>query len=104
VREVGVHLEDQVGPVGERHVEAGEVGAPESLLVRPVEHADALDLPGQAIGDLTGAVGRVVVHDQDRVLEPGALQLRQGGPNERLDVLGLVVGREDEPGSGQGGA
>ena len=57
MREVGVHLEDQVGALRERNLEAREVGAPEALLARPVEHADPLDLLGQAIGDLTRAVG-----------------------------------------------
>ena len=46
-----------------------------------------------------GAVGRVVVDDQDPVaLGRGAAEHGQRGAHDGLDVLGLVVGREDEPG------
>ena len=60
-------------------------------------------LAGQAVGDLAGPVGRAVVDDQDpegaaeRAIGGGACKRLAGGAHDCLDVLGLVVGREDQP-------
>ena len=61
MREVAVHLEDELGAVGERAAEAGDVGGPEALLALAVEHVDVGELGREAVGELAGAVGRVVV-------------------------------------------
>src|SRR5204863_299611 len=52
------------------------------------------------VGQITRAVGRVVVDDQhDEALGRRPAQSPQGGPHERLQVRDLVVGGDDEPGS-----
>ena len=99
--EVGVHLEHELGPVREREREARQVGAAESLLALAVQHPHRLELLGEPVRDPAGAVRRAVVDDEDRVLEAGRLELGQRRPHEALDVLGLVVGGQDEPGAGQ---
>ena len=78
--EVGVHLEDQVVPVLERPAEAREVGLPQPGLARPVQHVDPRLGGGQLVGQLAGAVGRIVVHDQH--VELGIL-LQDLGHDER---------------------
>jgi hypothetical protein len=66
VREVGVHLEQQAGPLLDRPAEAGDVGRPEPALVRPVQDRDLGGrLGGEAVGDRARAVGRGVVDDED---------------------------------------
>jgi hypothetical protein len=69
-----------------------------------VKHAHLRELGRQPVRYRAGAVRRAVVHDEDGVIQPGRGELRQRGAHDRLDVLGLVVGRQDEPGSGQSGA
>ena len=93
VREVGVHLEDQLGPAGQRLPEARDVGAPEALLAAAVQHLDGLVLGGEPVRDRTGAVGRVVVHHEHAVLARRLGQLGEHGRDDRLEVLGLVVRR-----------
>ena len=51
---------------------------------------------GQIIGQAAGAVGRVVIDDQERCRGQGS----QDGGDHRADVLGLVVGREHDPDTG----
>ena len=92
--EVGVHLDDPLGAAVEGDAEAGQVGGPEALLARR-GGAPTIDSSGrEAVGDLAGAVGRVVVDDQD---PPRGGQLLEHGADDPLEVLGLVVGREDDP-------
>ena len=57
VGEVAVHLEHELGAVGERAPEAGDVGGTEPFLARPVEDADERKLCGELVGELAGAVG-----------------------------------------------
>src|SRR5262249_8227418 len=68
-----------------RAPEAGEVRRTEPFLHRPVENADVVELLGEAIGELTGAVGRVVVDDED----VHALVAERA--QHRVEVLALVV-------------
>ena len=70
-----------------------------------VQHLDLVDLGGQPVGDLAGPVGRAVVDDEHAVaVAAAALEHGQHGADDRLDVLGLVVRGQDEPGgSGHGG-
>ncbi len=100
MREVGVHLQHQRGVGGQGAPEAGDVGGAEPFLVGAVEDADVLVLLGQPIGDLPGAVGGVVIDDED---VGGGWQLLTHRAEEGLDVLGLVVGRQDQPGGACGG-
>ena len=63
-------------------------------MLGPVQDLDPLLGGGNPVGDLPGPVGRVVVDDEDpRVLG----QLREDGGDEGLDVLGLVIGGQDQP-------
>ena len=79
--EVGVHLEDRLVTRVERPAEAGEVGPPSpSLAGRCSTWTRGFGLR-QPVGELAGAVGRVVVHHQD--LEPGIL----------LRIAGTICGR-----------
>ena len=51
MREVGVHLHDQLGAAGERTAKPGHVGGPEPLLRRPVEDLDVAVLGGEPVGE-----------------------------------------------------
>ncbi len=97
--EVGVHLHHVARAVVERVAKAGEVGRADAVLLGAVQHLHPVVLGGQPIGDLAGAVGRAVVDDQHaQALGRGAAQRLAGGGDDRLDVLGLVVGGQDQPG------
>ena len=66
--EVRVHLEHERRPFAQRHLEAGQVRLAQALLARPVQDPDARVLAREPVGELPGAVGRRVVHDQDGVV------------------------------------
>ena len=66
MREVAVHLEHELGTVGERAAEAGDVGRAQALLARTVQDADERKLGGQLVGQLAGAVGGGVVDRRGR--------------------------------------
>jgi hypothetical protein len=53
----------------------------------------------QAVGDRTGPVGRAVVDDEER----RAGGRRENGRGDRREILGLVVGGQDDPGAGPDG-
>ena len=88
VREVAVHLEDQLRSVCEGPLEAREIRGAEALLALAMEHGNEVELGRQPVGDLTGSIGRVVVDHEH------AHAKRREGAEHRLDVLALVVGRE----------
>ena len=83
----------------ERVAEAGEIRRADPVLLGAVQHLDLLALGGQTIRYLAGAIGRAVVDDEDLV---GAVirarEHRARGSRDRLNVLGLVVGRQYQPG------
>jgi DNA polymerase (family 10) len=93
VREVAVHLSDELGSLGENPTKSGQVRRPEPVPVRPVENSQIVELRGEPLRELTRAVrGSVVDHEHPSV----ETMLRENGPeraNERLDVPPLVVGR-----------
>jgi hypothetical protein len=64
----------------------------EALLRRPAEHVDAAQLGGGGLGDVGGAVGAVVVDDED----VGVGQGGAGATKELVDVLRLDVRRGDD--------
>ena len=98
VRQVGVHLEHELGAAAQRDVEAGEVGRPEALALRAVQDLDGGELRGEGVGDPPRPVRGVVVDDEDPVRAGGrTLERRECRPHHALDVPGLLVGREDEP-------
>ena len=85
--EVGVHLDDDRRAASGDVAEAVQIGPPESFLCLAVENRDIGPFGRQPIGDGSGSVGRVVVHDQD-------VSFRHGGQNRLrhgTDVVLLVV-------------
>ena len=61
--------------------------------------ADPVVLCGDALGDLAGPVGRAVVDDEHaKAIRSGSREHLAGGGDDRLDILGLVVGGEYQPG------
>ncbi len=91
MREVAVHLEYELGAVGERAAEAGDVGVSQSFLLRPMQDADERKLCRQLVGQLAGAVGGGVVDHEDAIALARDLPDRA---DHRLEVLELVVGRQ----------
>src|SRR2546430_132559 len=63
--EIGVHLDDRVGPVLQGVPEAGDVRAAETELARSMEDMECGYLAGELFGDLARAIGRVVIDDQN---------------------------------------
>jgi len=92
---VGVHLADHVVPLVERDPEPVLVRRPEAALLGAVQDLDGVVARGQLVGDLAGAVGRVVVDDQH---PPRIGQVGEDRGDDLLEVAGLVVGRQDHPG------
>ena len=78
--EVGVHLDDDAGAAVERGAEPVEVGPAQALLGRAVPHADARIGGGQLVGQAAGAVGRVVVDDEQRRARQSAEDRAETGP------------------------
>jgi len=96
MREVGVHLEDALGAHLEGTPEPGDVGLAEALLRVAMEHRDVGEVTRELVGDLAGAVRRVVVDDER--MQGDALAVRDlADTGHRVtDVLSLVVGGEDD--------
>ena len=74
--------------------EPGAIGAPETLLRRSIEHGHAPLSGAHRTRELGGAVGAVVVDDE----QVGIGDVAQGR-DERTDVLAFVEGREHDDGS-----
>ena len=99
VREVRVHLADEVLGAGARQRQRLDVGAAEPLLAGAVQHLDAVgELAGQRVGDLAGAVGRLVVDHHHA--EAG---MRDDVAHQPGQVLPLVVGRNQDERRRDGG-
>ncbi len=95
VGEVGVHLHHIARAVVERVAKAGEVGRTDAVPSRAMEHLHPVVLDRETIGELAGAVGRAVVDDEHaEAVGRRAREHLSRGEDDRLDVLGLVVGRE----------
>jgi hypothetical protein len=96
VREVGVHLEDDVGlQLAQRVPHAADVGGAEAApLALEQVHVRVAAL--RLAHDAGGAVGRAVVDDEDRAVVPGAGERRLQRVDQATDVLGLVVRRQDD--------
>src|SRR5713226_4078897 len=86
MRAVGIHLDEELGAIGESDSERFFVRTAESKLARTMQHTHPLIRGRQPIGELPGAVGRGVVHDQDVVPEP------PDSFNDTLEVLDFVEG------------
>ena len=91
MRQVGVHLDEDLVGVLEPVIEAGSVRGAEPILLGAAQYDDLATVRADALGRDRGAVRAVVVHDRDvdpRRLDPGA------GEDE-LDVGRFFVGRDD---------
>ena len=96
MREVAVHLQDELGAVGERAVEACDVGAARALLASRWRTETHGELGREPVGELARPVRRAVVDDEH------AAVLRQHvaeRTHHRLEVLELVVGGEADGGA-----
>jgi hypothetical protein len=85
----------------QRGVEAGDVRARQAALAGSVQDADVPMAGGEVVGDRAGAVRGVVVDDEDRRLDRRGLP---DGGDQRRQVLGLLVGRDDDPRGAHGNA
>ena len=105
MREVGVHLADELRAGRERVREAGQVRLPEAALGAAPQHLDDAQLGADALGDLGRAVGGAVVDDEDAVVAGRRLREHVGGAAQQpLDRGGLVVGGDDDPDGRRHGA
>ena len=66
---------------------------PSPIFLRPAQHLDAAELRAERLGLLGGAVGAVVVDDEDVRVGHGLAD----ATDQQLDVLGFVVGRDRDP-------
>ena len=96
MREVGVHLEEEVGALLHRLTEAGDVGLAQAFLGGAVQDGDVRVLFGEAVGEPAGAVGRVVVDDQRVELNAVAVGDLANAVEGVRQVLALVVGGNDD--------
>src|SRR5262245_49154837 len=96
MREVGVHLDYVFVLTCQGIPKPRQVRRRETPLPLPMNDADTRLSPSQAIGDLPGAVRGVVVHDQHVQIGPRD----EDSAHEPLQVLTLVVGRDDHHGAG----
>ena len=92
VRVVGVHLEDELVAVLDGIVKAEYVRGAQAHLAGAVQRADPRIRRADLVDELAGAVGRVIVDDQDVGLGREAQDVR----DQAGDILALVIGRDDD--------
>ena len=94
VREVAVHLRDQVVAASERPRESRPIRASQALLPAAVDDLHPSVLRGQLVRHPARAVGRSVVEDEDRAVQTARVEHAQKRRDEGADVLDLVVCRD----------
>ena len=93
VGEIGIHLADEIVPLRQREPKTGDVGRTQTLLACALHQVQPIRKGGLSGTDFfTGAVGRTVVHDQER----RTFRKRHDQFDDRVDVLRFVVGRRDD--------
>jgi hypothetical protein len=92
VRKIGVHLDHHVVPTRHTDQETGPVRGSETGLRAAAQHLDATELHVEFLGAIGGVVGAAVVDDED----VGVGQRRARATQDVLDVLDLVVGRQQD--------
>ncbi len=90
MRAVGIHGHQQGVAELRAALQSGDVGGPQPQLPGPVLDEDARVAAGETVGELPGAVGRVVVDHQHVAV------LAANGEDEGLQIWPLVVGRKDD--------
>ena len=93
--EIGVHLEDEIISSRERPSKSSDICGAKPHLLRALDDMCARLMHRERFHDLTGAIRRAVVDDED--LE--TLILLENRSDETRDVFALVVGRDDNEGS-----
>ena len=91
MREVGVHREKKAVAAREAGAKALDVRASDPHAARAAEDADAAQPCAELVDAICGAVGRIVVDDED----VGEGRVRPDALEELVDVLALVVGGDD---------
>jgi hypothetical protein len=100
VAEVGVHLDDGHGPrLVEDPLEPVAIRDPQALLGPAVEDLDLRVRRGEGVRHLPGAVGRIVVNDQDVSFGKG----REHRGDDLGQILPLVEGGDHDPHPAPGG-
>ena len=89
MREVAIHFENEFVIALESPFEAGAVGASEAVFFGAVEDVDRGIFGGEFIGELAGAVGGIVIDDENI---DGDGNLHDASDDVR-EILPLVVGR-----------
>jgi hypothetical protein len=69
MRQIRIHLQHRACITVQDLPDSGEVGRAKPILGCPVENAHSRFRCGEPISHLSGAVGAIVVHDQDRELK-----------------------------------
>src|SRR6478752_2037978 len=88
MREVGVHLEDEIVAPLDGIVETSDIRSPKAQLAGPVHHMNCVVARRHLVGDLASAIGRVVVDDEDIGRGRGALD----SLHQIDDIIPLVIG------------
>src|SRR5262249_11404145 len=97
MREISIHLEDELVAVRERPAKARDVGGAEPELAGAMEDMDARILRGEPVEQRAGPVRAPVVHEQDAHVRRSLR--RHGGENgvgDREYVVALIVGGDDD--------
>ena len=89
---VGIHLDEDVVAVVQTPVEPGKVSGTEAFLALAMHDENVIVCRRQTVRDLTGAVRRIVIGDENIDLRISAA----GARDNSLDILRLVVGRNDD--------
>ena len=100
MREVSIHAEDNGRAVGQRLLEAGDVGGAQAKLAGAMDDTYQAVLACQPVCNVAGAIGRIVVNDDHLQAQAKIENLR----DKTFDILSLVVGWNDDcpPGAGAG--
>jgi hypothetical protein len=93
VAEIGIHhADDRCG----RASETVHDGGAEAQLARSMDRHEArTNLSRQLVDDTAGAVGGIIVHDDQLTVEAGAFENREYGSHQLSDACALVVRGDD---------
>ena len=93
--EVSIHLEDMGVIALQRPPEPRQISPPQPLLTRPMQHKNPPIGRSPRIGQLPGAIGRIVIHHQ----HIGHRQRRVHRVEQAGQILALVIGRDHHQGA-----
>ncbi len=99
VAEVGVHVDEELVVMLDGIAHSRQDRGAQSELPLAVENVDARVRAGQLVGKAAGAVGRIVI-DYENI---GGRRDRMNLPDQRRQVVALVVRRDRDQDSGRSG-